>query len=181
MSGMPTFLQNLVASRASTAVADTFTAAQSILNPTDVINIPGNYLFPGAQFKMRLFGALKNVVTAVPTFTFSVKLGSIHVWSSQAISAVATANSLSTFEMDIDLRLDTEGNGTLAKFIGKGRIQCAVFGTAPILMPAVPAVGNGFDSTSAGNLDVQLAISASNAANGVRVDNYTLDQYRFGS
>lgn len=181
MSGVATFLQNITSSRTSTAVFDTFTAATSMLNPTDVVPIPGTYLFPGAHLKLSAWGALKNVVTAVPTFTFTVKLGTVVVFTSQAIAAVATANSLATFELELDLRLDSEGSGTAAKFIGKGRVQSAVFGTSPILLPSVPAVGTGFDSTAAGSLDLQLAISASNAANGFRTDGYRLDQYRFGS
>lgn len=182
MSGVATFLQNLTASRSAATLQSTYTTAKQVINPTDIVPMPAVYLFPGAQLKFSSFGAISNVVTAVPTFTFQVMLGAVIVWTSGAISSVSTANVLAPYRFELDLRLDTEGNGTAAKFIGVGSIQCAAFGTSPILLPTTaPVVGTGFDSSAAGSLDFWVGLSASSASTGIRVDNYKVDQYRFGS
>jgi hypothetical protein len=182
MSGVATFLQNLTASRSAATLQNTYTTAKQVINPTDIVPMPAVYLFPGAQFHISSFGAISNVVTAQPTFTFQVMVGAVIVWTSGALTSVAGANVLAPYRFELDLRLDTEGNGTAAKFIGVGWIQCAALGTGPLILPSTaPAVGTGFDSTAAGSMDFWVGLSASSASTGIRVDNYRVDQYRFGS
>lgn len=182
MSGSPGFVQLLTAQRAAGTLFNTYTTSKTILNPTEVIALPANYLARDSMFAIKVMGAISNVVTAVPTITFEVKIGSVAAWSSGALSCNASANTLLPFMLDIDLRVDTEGSGTTAKLMGTGRITCAALANTTAVVPVTsPAVGTGFDSTAAANLDFWAGWSASNAGNGVQIYNYQVFQHRFGS
>lgn len=160
-----------------------FTTAKSVINAEDVVPFSAPWMNVGMQLNIRALLGISNVVTAVPTFTFQVMIGSIVVWASDAISTKSTASSALPCWLDIDLRLDSIGATNAAKFIGNGVYQCGAFNpTSGILQAATPAVGTGFGSTAAdgaGNLDFWVGCSASNASNAVIVYEYraTLNQY----
>lgn len=182
MSGVPSFVQCLTSQRTAGTLYNTYTTAKSVINPTEVVPLPANYLAVGNQLTFRVFGGLSNVVTATPTFTFQVMIGSVVAWSSGALTTNASANTLLPFRLDLDLRVDSEGSGTSAKLIGGGRITCAALANTTAVVPVTsPAVGTGFDSTAAANLDFWVGISASNAGNGIQIYNYQVFQQRFGS
>ncbi len=174
MSGLPFFKQVLTAQKAAGTIKSSFTTAASVLNATDLFTIPANTLRPGSQLEVDIYGAISNVVTAAPTFTFQVMMGTIAVWSSGALTTNATANTLLPFTLRGSLRLDSEGSGTAAKFIGGLNFNCAAFaaGSTAIVVPvASPAVGTGFDSTIANILDFFVACQTSNANNSVQIYN----------
>jgi hypothetical protein len=115
-------------------------------------------------------------------------MGSIVAWTSGAMQMIATAETLSPFELEVMLRLDTAGSGTAAKFIGGGKLSALnVTLTAGSTVPTTtvgafptpataPAVGTGFDSTITDILDFWVGFSISNAANGVQLYDYTVEQ-----
>lgn len=179
MSGVPFFSQVLTQQKAAGTLFNTYTTAKTVINQTELVALPANYLAVGSKLKLRVYGGISNVVTSTPTFTFQVMMGSIVAWSSGVITTNATANTLLPFTLDIELRVDTIGTGTTAKLMGHGTLTCAAFaaGSTAITVPiASPAVGTGFDSTVANTLDFWVGISASSASNGVQVYDYKVTQ-----
>lgn len=166
---------------------NTFTTAKSVINPTALVTLPPNYLQVGKQLRITVLGAISNIVTAQPSFTFQVMMGSIVVHTSGAILVNTAAHTLIPFKYVVDLRVDSIGSGTAAKFLGQGVLEGIMFlisgavgdptaGIAKIMAPnTAPAVGTGFDSTIANILDFWVGISASNAANGVQIYQYYVE------
>ncbi len=189
MAGDPFYIQNLVAQSAVGTLKNSFTTAASVINPTELWTFPANTLYVGRTMRIRLWGGLSNVVTAQPTFTFQVMMGSVIAWTSGAIATNTTAHTLLPFELDITLRVDSIGNGTSAKLIGGGKLHgimwtvgagadsTTVVGAVPVPATA-PAVGTGFDSTVANILDMFVACQTSNAGNGIQPYGYTVDLIR---
>jgi hypothetical protein len=178
MAGDPFFTQVLTQQKAAGTLINTFTTAQTVLNATELLTLPANFLFVGRKFRVTLRGGLSNVVTAAPTFTFQIMMGAVVAWTSGAITTNATANTLLPFTLVVDLRVDSIGPGTTAKFLGIGKWDCAAMasGSTSINVPVTaPAVGTGFDSTVANILNFFVACSASNAANGVQVYDYCVE------
>lgn len=179
MSGLPFFSQVLTSQKAAGSAKASFTTAASAINATEIIPIPANYLTVGTKLRIRVMAALSNVVTATPTFTFQVMMGSVIAWTSGPITTNTSANSGLPLTLDIELRVDSIGSGTTAKFMGVGKLMCAAFasGSTAINVPtSTPAVGTGFDSTVANNLDFYVACSASNASNAITIQDYTVEQ-----
>lgn len=181
MAGDPYFAQVVEGQDAVGTLKSAFTAAATILNSTDVRIIPQNWLKIGRTYRVRVYGAISNVVTAQPTFTFSFMMGSVAVWSSGALTTNTTANTLLPFVLDVEMRLDSKGGSTTAKFIGGGTFHCAAMaaGSTGIVVPvASPAVGTGFPSDIANAFDIFCACQTSNAGNAVQCYGYTLTEMR---
>ncbi len=166
----------------------TYTTAKTVLNQTELVQFPPNYLTVGSTFRIRVKGALSNIVTTPGTVTFQVMLGTIAVWTSGAIQLNATAHTSLPFWLEVDLRVDTIGTGTTAKFMATGEVHGIQFTKTAAQVDAVntegafsapatlPSVGTGFDSTIATVLDFFVGFSISNSGNGVQVQMYTVEQ-----
>jgi hypothetical protein len=178
----------LTSQRAAGALFNTYTTAKSVLNSTELVPIPGNYLAQGSKLRVRAWGGLSNLVTTPGTVTFQIMMGSIVAWTSGAMQMIATAETLAPFLLEVVLRLDSAGSGTAAKFMGGGFLQAlnitlTAGSTVPTTVegafaaPATaPTVGTGFDSTITDILDFWVGFSISNAANGVQLYDYTVEQ-----
>jgi len=187
MAGLSFLPQLLVSQLAAGTLYNTYTTAKSVLNPTELLTLPPNFLRVGSRFRIRVWGALSNIVTTPGTVTFQVMLGSTVVWTSGAIQMSTTAHTLIPFSLELELRVDSIGSGTVAKFIGGGKLNGIMFtvgagadsttvvGEFPVPATA-PAVGNGFDSTIANILDFWVGFSVSNAGNGVQIYDYSVVQ-----
>lgn len=188
MAGVPQFPQCLTAMSAVGTLFNTYTTAKTVLNATDLVTLSPNYLKVGSTFKIHAAGALSNIVTTPGTVTFQVMMGSIVAFTTGAIQLNATAHTLLPFNLNIDLRVDTIGSGTTAKFLGQGMLNGIQFtntaaqtdaanttGMFPVPATA-PAVGTGFDSTIANILDFWTGFSISNAGNGVQLYQYDVIQ-----
>lgn len=180
--------QETIASMTSAGpVKNTWTTAATGLNPQALVSLPPNYLYPGKQLRITVLGALSNVVTAQPTFAFQVMIGAVIAWTSGNVLTNQTAHTLLPFKLVIDLRCDTVGSGTSAKFLGIGMltgVQFLASGTgadpvathASLMLPVTaPAVGTGFDASIANVLDFFVACSASNAGNGITIHEYYVE------
>jgi hypothetical protein len=191
MAGIPSFMQVLTAQSVVGTLFNTFTTAKTVINQTDLVPLPVNYLQVGSKFRIKAAGGLSNIVTTPGTVTFQIMVGAIVVWTSGAIQMTTTAHTLAPFKLEVDLRLDAIGTGTTAKFLGMGTLSgigftvgagadsTTVVGNFPVPATA-PAVGTGFDSTIANNLDFWTGFSISNAGNGVQLYDYSVEQMRFG-
>lgn len=187
MSGLPFFSQVLASQKAAGTLFSTFTTAKSVINPTELVPLPANYLTIGSKFRIRVMGGLSNIVTTPGTVVFQVMMGSIVVWSSGTLQMTTTANTLTPFDLEITLRLDSMGSGTAAKFLASGVFTAldatigsganpTVSDTSIVVPVSAPAVGTGFDSTIADTLDFWVGFSISNAGNGVQIYDYSVEQ-----
>ncbi len=167
---------------------NTYTTAKTVINATNLVQLPPNYLYIGKKLRVTVKGGLSNIVTTPGTVTFQIMMGSIVAWTSGAIQLNATAHTLLPFTLVVDLRCDSIGSGTAAKFLGMGVLSGIQFtltagqtdaaNTAGAFqVPATaPAVGTGFDSTIANLLDFWVGFSISNAGNGVQLYDYTVEE-----
>ena len=190
MAGSPQIPLVLASQTAAGTLFNTYTTAKTVLNQTELIPFAANSLKVGSRFRIRVWGGLSNIVTTPGTVTFQIMMGSIVVWTSGAIQMSTTAHTLIPFELEVELRLDTIGTGTTAKFIGGGKLNGIMFtvgagadsttviGAFPVPATA-PAVGTGFDSTIANNLDFWVGFSISNSGNGVQLYDYKVLQEQF--
>lgn len=185
---IPFYRQVLASQRKAGTLFNTFTTAKTVINPDELIPITGNYMNVGTRFRVTAGLAISNIVTTPGTISFQIMMGSIIVWTSGAIQLNATAHTLLPAKLEVDLRLDSAGSGTAAKFLSMGWLNGIMFtntaaqtdaanttGMFPI--PAIaPAVGTGFDSTISNIMDFWAGFSISNAGNGVQVYDYIVEQ-----
>ena len=183
----PFYIQTLASQKAAGTLFNTYTAAKSVINVTELVPIPGNYMQIGSKFRIKAWGGLSNVTATPGTVTFQIMMGSIVVYTTGAIQMSTTANTLSPLKFEATLRLDSAGAGTAAKFIGEGVLGAlnltigaganpTVTDTFAVVPVTSPAVGTGFDSTVSEILDFWVGFSISNAGNGVQIYDYTVEQ-----
>lgn len=166
---------------------NTYTVAKTVILPTSLIQLPPNYFYISKQMRTTVIGAISNIVTTPGTIVFQIMMGSIVVWSSGNIQLNATAHTLLPFKLVVDWRVDTIGNGVIAKVMGQGLLHGIMFtltagqvdapNTPGTFMAPVtaPAVGTGFDSTIANIVDFWAGFSISNAGNGIQVQQYLVE------
>lgn len=172
---------------ASGTLFSAYTAAKTVINAAAVVSLPPNFLYVGKMLRISTLLGISNIITAQPTFTFQIMVGAVIAWTSGAILTTTTAHTLLPVELVVTLRVDSVGAGTAAKVLGHGVLTGQMWilsgatadsvVTHPTLMVPVtaPAVGTGYDSTAANNLDFFVGISASDALNGVQVYNYVVE------
>lgn len=171
-------------SRAGT-LYNTFTTAKRICNDEDSLPLPGNFIKLATRFHIGMKGALSNVVTTPGNVFFEVRMGptsNIIAFTTGNLALNATARTLLPFSLDIDLRVDSIGTGTAAKFLGMatfGGVHLTNTDQTIQVPTTAPTPGTGWDSIStAGNvLDIFAGFSNSQAGNGVQL--YTLDIFQF--
>jgi hypothetical protein len=186
--GPPVYTQTLVSQRAAGTLFNTYTTAKSILNVTELYPLLGNTLAVGSKLRIRAMMGLSDIGTTSGTVVFQVMMGAIAVWSSGLVQMSTTANVLLPVELEVNMRLDSAGSGTAAKFMSTGKIiglpvqlgagaaNGAVTDSALVLPITSPAVGTGFDSTITDILDFFVGFSISGAGNGVQLQDYTVEQ-----
>lgn len=188
--GLGQYVNILTVQTAVGTLFNTYTTAKTVINATNLVQLPPNYLYVGKKLRVTVRGGLSSLVTTPGSVTFQIMMGAIVAWTSGAINLTTTGNTLLPFTLQVDLRCDTIGSGTAAKFLGMGTLSGigVVLGTinstansavsgAMLQVPATaPAVGTGFDSTIANLLDFWVGFSISNAANGVQLYDYTVEE-----
>lgn len=187
---MPTqgWNQTLVTQRTAGTVFDAYTTAKTVINQQDLYGFYANYFQLGSKLRIKVRGAVSNIVTTPGTIVFQVMLGSVVAWSSGNIQMDTTAHTLQPFSLDIDLTCqltNTAVGGAVAKFMGLGTLighfaKAAVAedanGDRTILVPdTAPVLGTAFDSTVSQILDFWVGFSISNAANEIRIDQYDVE------
>ena len=184
---LQTFQETLTAQSAAGTLFNTYTTAKTVINATNLVQLPPNYFYVGKQMRTRVWGSLSNITATPGTVTFQIMMGSIVIWTSGAIQLNATAHTLLPFDLNVLWRVDTIGSGTVAKVMGGGHLLGIHFtltaaqvdpvntpGAYPIPATA-PAVGTGFDSTIANIMDFWTGFSINNAGNGVQVQQYIVE------
>jgi|SRR6266850_4713429 len=165
----------------------TFTTAATAINPDALWTMPPNWARIGRKLRVKVQGAISNIVTTPGLMNFQVKIGSVAAYDSGNIQLNATAHTTLPFWADIDLTMRAIGNGTAANAMGLGIFTGRMFTLTAgntdanndhmptIIAPATaPAVGTGFNSTQANIVDFFVGFTISNIGNGIRIDQYEL-------
>src|SRR4051812_1502225 len=111
MSGLPFFSQVLTSQKAAGTLQNTYTTAKSVINPSELVTLPANYLTIGSKFRIKAFMGLSNIVTTPGTVAFQVMMGSIVAFTTGAIQMNATAHTLLPMDFEATLRVDSIGSG----------------------------------------------------------------------
>lgn len=165
----------------------TYTTAKSVINPNALYTLPSNWMRVGRKLRVRIQGAISNIVTTPGLMNFQVKIGAVAVFDSGNIQLNATAHTTLPFWAEIDLTCRAIGVTTAANLMGLGMFTGRMFTTTAgntdanddhmptMLGPAIaPAVGTGFDSTIANIVDLWVGFTISNIGNGIQIQQYEL-------
>lgn len=162
------------------------TTATSIIPTAAICNLPAGSLQVGRMFWVRAAGRISTVVTTPGTLTLDVRFGSVTAWASGAMTLNTTAQTNTSWLLDLMLTVRAVGSGTSANLIGIGSFKSRAIVASPAeatggagsrLVPdSAPAVGTGFDSTAAQNIDFRATWSVASASNSI-----TCHQYMFAA
>jgi hypothetical protein len=130
----------------------------------------------GKVLRLKALGRISTFTSG--TFTFSFGVGSVDAWASQALTMVASQTNQTWFlDVLMTVRAVGAGGSATANLLGVGSLNAgAAITAATTMLPATaPAVGTSFDPGAASVLDLMLACSVSNAANGATLHEYVLE------
>lgn len=189
--GKQTFQETLITQRgAGQGLLATYTTAKSVIDANALYTLPANFWYVGRKLRVMAQGAISNIVTTPGLMNFQIKMGptaNIAVFDTGNIQLNATAHTLLPFWFEAELTCRAIGNATTANFIGLAQLSGRMFtltagqtddaqGMQTIIAPATaPVVGTGFDSTVASILDFWVGFTISNAGNGIRIDQYAVE------
>lgn len=158
---------------------------------TETIIVP-DYTFPAGEFntgvlyRAKLYGVISNVVTATPTITFRVRIGTTTLsatWvsASGALVCNATANTNLTWHAEFQLvcrTAGTAGTGFLSGQIWLPNLTAATTinteGYNNLIPASAPAAGT-LNTTVANLMSVSAQWSAANAANTITTNQFLLE------
>lgn len=178
--------ETLVALNAAGTALNTFTTAVTILPGQALITLPANYFQVGRALRITAAGSLSNIVTTPGTVHFQVKLGSVVAFTTGNLQLSTDAHTTLPFWLQVLLTCRAVGASTSANLMGQGVIfsQCLArtavaddtYSMATLLAPATaPAVGTGFDSTAANELNLFCGFSISDVGNQVQLQQYVVE------
>lgn len=170
--------QTLITSQVDGAALASSTSPTSILPGAAKFTIPANALSIGSKLILRASGRISTVVTTPGNLTLDIRFGSVVVWNGGASALNVTAQTNATWDLEVNMIVRAIGASTTANLIGVGKwtsrasLNAPAVGTTTgvgvVLLPdTAPAVGTGFDSTAAQQVDLFATFSVSNAANSI--------------
>lgn len=153
-------------------------AATSLLHGSGKAVIPAGALQIGSMIKATIRGRMSNIATTPGTLTFDMRLGAVVISALGALNLNTAANTNASFELELIATIRMLGAGASANALVTARATSrALIGSAlvasggnqTIILPdTAPAVGSGFDSSTALLVDVFGTWSISNA-NSIQV------------
>lgn len=156
-------------------------------SPTSLLPGAGKYvlraseLMPGTHWQLFASGRVSTLAAAPGTLTFDLTIGGIVVFSGGAIALNTTAQTNATWFLQLLLQTRQIGSGTTAQILGVGTwTSAAVVGSTggaanTHMLPATaPAVGSGFDSTTAAVVDLRGTWSFASASNSITLHDFML-------
>lgn len=185
------WLECLTAAKVAGPSLSAFTTAVTAIPSPARHTIPADEWDEGDQIIVRASGRISNVVTAQPTFTFQLMLGTVATpiiaFTTGAILTSTTAHTTVPWWLDANLTVRAIGSGTTANLMGQAIVHSRAFldagatadittlGHPSLLAPeTTPAVGTGFDTNIPNVVDFFIACSTNNAGNLVQVEQYAL-------
>ena len=154
------------------------TTTGSLLPGQGKFTLPANFIQTiGTEFEFRAAGRISTVVTTPGTLTLDLKFGSVIVATTGALALNIVAKVNVTWLLLWRLTARAVGSSTTANLMHTGRWSSeavigsplpTVGGSGMLLIPAsAPAVGTGFDSTAAQQVDLFASWSVANASNSI--------------
>lgn len=142
----------------------TAAAAASCIPPAAKMTLPNNWWQIGRQMRITAQGRISCVVTTPGTARFDVRLGGTVVFDTGALNLNTTAKTNVPWWLEIELTCRAIGSGTSSNLFGFGIFRSEAIvgspantagGNGSLIGPVgAPAVGSGFDSTSALSVDL---------------------------
>jgi hypothetical protein len=185
---MPGYQSTLATTTGDGAAVANTTTETTLLPAKDKIVLPAGYIWtPGKRFTVRASGRISNIVTTPGTLTLRFKLGptaNIAVATSQALALNIVAKTNVTWVLELALTVRAIGSGTSANIFANGTwtsesvVGSPVPGSggpgAHMWQASAPAVGTGFDSSVANQVDLTAAWSIANAGNTIQLHTFAL-------
>lgn len=187
---MPGYQSTLVEAQIDgTAHTNVTTESTTFLPAVTKIVLPSGYINRiGKRFMVRATGRISTVATTPGTLTLRFKLGptaNIAVTTSQAMALNTNAKTNVSWFLDLGLTVRAIGSGTTATIFGQGTWQSeAVIGSAlpsaggagaHMWQASAPAVGTGFDSSVANQIDLTAQWSVASASNSIQLHTFALE------
>lgn len=182
------YVECVAVASASSALFTTYTTSKTVIDASGLWDMPRQYMRVGRKGRLRVAGAISNIVTTPGTITFELKIGTVVAWTSGAIQLNASAHTTLPFFLDMAFTCQVFAMGAAAtKILGIGSIEGLMFtrtagqtddaqGMQGIVVPQTnPAQGTGFDGNAQNTTDLWAGFSISNAGNGVRTDEYSVE------
>lgn len=183
---MPGF-QNTIVSSQIDGTAVTGTSEGTLLPAVSKILLPSGYIDRiGKRFQVIASGRISNIVTTPGTLTLKFKLGptaNIAVATSQAIQLNAVAKTNVSWFLQLDMLVRAIGSSTTANIFAQGMWNSeSVVGSGlpsvsdaggAIWQTSAPAVGTGFDSSVANQLDLTAQFSLT--GNSIQCHTFALE------
>lgn len=177
---LQTWGETLISAQVDGTPLNTSTTATSILPPAARFTLPANFFSIGKILRVWATGRI-STTTGPPTITLDVRFGSTVVFNGAAVTTVASLTNKS-WEMTALLTCRAIGNGTNANLLGMGKLTSAIVvgssggnANTAMLPDNTPAVGTGFDSTAAQQVDLFATWSASSASNSIQLHQFALE------
>lgn len=168
-----------------------FTSQQSLLTTATAtgassafITLPPGFFRVGGNLKFDI--GLAVGWASGQTWAFTIRVGSVNAVVSGTIKTTTTGGTTEPWDITLDCRCVSVGNGTQCTLEGVGVISgrgvCPPGATAAanytagmgqsMWSEATPAAGTGFDSTVANTLDFQVTSGTSSASNTIQLRQY---------
>lgn len=163
------------------------TAATSLFGSSNAASagkftLPANYFDVGRTLRVTARGRVSTLATTPGNLTLDVRFGSVIVFNGGVMALNISAKTNVTWELTADLVCRAIGSGTTANVLGIGKwlSEAAASSTATeaaiyMLPGSAPAVGTGFDSTVAQQIDLFGTFSVANAANSIQMHQFMLE------
>lgn len=154
------------------SLTNTAATATSIISLASKVTIPANFFAIGSVLRVTLTGQISNVVTTPGTLTLDFMLGSVIAFTTGAMQMSTTVHTTLPFWWDLLLTCRAIGASTTANFMGQSKIHGQMMLTSgaditthgTLLGPnTTPAVGTGWDSTTAQVTDIKATTSVGTA------------------
>lgn len=173
-----------------TALANSTTATSILAAARKIATLPAGYFDElGKRICFEFSGRISTVVTTPGTLTLALRLGSIDVFSSGAMSLNTTAQTNTHWSLKGELVARALGTGTATTLFPKGcrfRSHAVIGSSGPTaggagthMLPynTAPAVGSGFDNSISQLIDLYATWSVANASNSIQLHAGHIDIY----
>lgn len=173
-----------------TALANSTTATSILAAARKIATLPAGYFDElGKRICFEFSGRISTVVTTPGTLTLALRLGSIDVFSSGAMSLNTTAQTNTHWSLKGELVARALGTGTATTLFPKGcrfRSHAVIGSSGPTaggagthMLPynTAPAVGSGFDNSVSQLIDLYATWSVANASNSIQLHAGHIDLY----
>jgi len=164
--------------------AKTAPAIGTILPGAALYTLYAGFFELGRTLRLTASGRISCAVTTPGTARFSVMFGSVVVFDSLAVPLNVVAKTNVGWTLEVLMTCRAIGTGTSANLMGQGKFTSEAVVGSPVpsvggvgvsVLPynSAPAVGTGFDSTNAQQIDLQFTQTA--ATGSITLHQYLLE------